>query len=345
MILFIQNKLLHYRRPFYNELGKHREVVVLHSGMPNREPEDRYREIVVPATKLGPFWLQSRIDETLSTLPIEAVVAMFDIRWLSSIAAMYRWDRKIPWIWWGLDEGRSQLALKAKLWIARRNNPIVFYNSHVLQKFAKLGLPREKLFLGNNTFHVPERLPFYSHQIKNKFINVGTLDARKQNTVSILAFKNVLEKSGLDLQFILIGDGEDRNKLEHLIKVEGLTGKVILTGSINKPEDLQAYYREAIASISYGQAGLTVLQSMAFGVPFVTTENAISGGEKYNIQSGLNGLLCADNIDSLESSMLDLACNLDFARSLGENAYNYYSEHCTIEQMANGFLMALEYHK
>ena len=51
------------------------------------------------------------------------------------------------------------------------------------------------------------------------------------------------------------------------------------------------FYKFAYCSISYGQAGLSVLQAFAFGVPFLTTENAISGGEKHNIENGKNGFL------------------------------------------------------
>ncbi|MBW7835264.1 MAG: glycosyltransferase family 4 protein [Sphingomonadales bacterium] len=343
MILVIQNKLLHYRRPFYNELCKHFEVAVLHSGEPNCNPGDKYKEIIVPVRKIGPFWWQQRLLETLSTLPIEAIIAMFDVRWLNIMLAMYRWDHKIPWIWWGLDKGASTLALKAKLWIAHRDNPIVFYNHLSLEYFNRLGLERDKLFLANNTFHVPDRVPCFTYPIKNKFINVGSLDARKQNDITIQAFNKVLQKTGRDLQYIIIGEGPERENLQSLIVKEGLVDKVVLAGSINNPKVLEKYYKEAIASVSFGQAGLAVLQSMAFGVPFLTKKNAISGGEMANIKSGENGILSEDNPQSLAEHMLRLAVDMDFARSLGEGAYAYYSQYCTVEKMAEGFLQALKY--
>ena len=170
---------------------------------------------------------------------------------------------------------------------------------------------------------------------------MGTLDVRKQNEIAIRAFKRVLQESRLDLQYILIGNGQERTYLEQVIISEGLTGKVIIIGQINDPAVLGTYYREAIATISYGQAGLAVLQSFAFGVPFVTKGNAISGGEKYNLRTGYNGYFCEDARE-LEGIMLRLASDLDLARKLGKNAYDYYSTHCSIENMASGFLQAMK---
>jgi glycosyltransferase involved in cell wall biosynthesis len=343
MIVFLQNKLLHYRKPFYNALSKHHQVVVIHSGNASCGPTDNFKEIVVPVQKIGPFLLQRDIHNHLLRLPVKAVIAMFDVRWLNTLKLMFYWDKKVSWIWWGLDEGGNSLALKAKLWIARRNNPIVFYTNSSLTRFANLGVGNGKLFLGNNTFHVPNRVQCYLNPNKNKFINVGSLDWRKQNEVTIRTLKRVREKTGLDLQYILVGDGEARQQLEELISLERLEGKVLILSSVNDPAVLQTFYSEAIASISFGQAGLAVLQSMAYGVPFVTKENAISGGEKSNILTGYNSVFCDDDPNSLESVMIRLVREPTWARQLGEQAYNYYSQHCTIDNMINGFLQALEY--
>lgn len=341
MILVIQNKLLHYRRPFYNELAKIDEVVVLHSGQSNRTDCDSYREIVVNAHNFGPFVWQSGILRTIESLKPAAVIAMFDVRWISSLYAMMWSDRKVNWIWWGLDEGKSSFALKIKLAIARRNNPIVFYTSDARERFIRMGLKSDRLFVGNNTFHVPNRRRCYESEVKDCFINVGSLDARKMNEVALLAFRNILRITDRELYFVLIGCGPDRNRLSRLIEEYGLIGKVVLEGDINEPDKLAEYYDRAIASVSYGQAGLAVLQSMAFGVPFITHRNAISGGEKSNIEHGVNGFFC-ENSGEFESFMLQLATDPKSVRDLGKGAYDYYSRNCTIQNMVSGFSQALK---
>lgn len=343
MMLVIQGQLPHYRRAFFNELSKHDDILVIHSGTPNERGEDCFRECVLPARNVGPFRIQSGLFNVIEDVNPDTIVAMFDIRWINTVKAMFRYDRKVNWIWWGLDEGGSALALKVKCLLARRDNPIVFYNSTVLSRFLGFGLNKEKLFVANNTFHVENSVPCFDHSVKNKFINVGTLDVRKQNDVTIKAFKTILEQTKRDLKLVLIGDGQERNRLERVIAEEGLNGRVILIGRIENPELLVSYYQEAIASVSFGQAGLAVLQSMAFGVPFVTKTTATSGGEKHNIIHEVNGIFCQDSQESLEREMRRLVESPDFSRQLGRSAYEYYQRHASVETMVEGFLYARRY--
>ena len=106
---------------------------------------------------------------------------------------------------------------------------------------------------------------------------------------------------------------------------------------------MKEFYQRAFAAISYGQAGLAVLQSFAFGVPYITGKDAISGGEKFNIVHGYNGLLINQNIDSF-SSVFELFTNdRELYRNLGANAYRYYKEHASIEQMCEIFCKAINY--
>jgi glycosyltransferase involved in cell wall biosynthesis len=258
---------------------------------------------------------------------------------------MYLSDSKIKWVWWGMDKGASKIALKIKLLIAKRNNPIVFYNSQIRREMIEKGVNASKCFVANNTFHVEGALPCFDNPIKDTFINVGSLDSRKQNDVTIRVFKRILLRTNLDLKLVFIGDGVERKMLEDLVIKEELFDSVIFTGHIANTKKLAKYYRDSIASVSFGQAGLAVLQSMAYGVPFVTKKNAISGGEKYNIIDGVNGILCEDSPKSLELAMLSLIQNKDYAHILGNEAYEYYHKFASIENMAENFIQAMNYNK
>ena len=76
----------------------------------------------------------------------------------------------------------------------------------------------------------------------------------------------------------------------------GLTDKVVFKGHIDKPDQLKYIYDNAIATVSVGQAGLAVSQSIGFGVPFVTHKDAITGGEIYGVQPGKTGDLLTSNL-------------------------------------------------
>ena len=342
MILVIQGYLPHYRLELFNALSALDEVMVVHSGKPTRRDSDRFEEVILPVKTLGPFRLQAGLLQLIVERQPKTVIAMFDIHWVNTIRAMYLFDRSLAWVWWGLDRGKSDLANKAKLFLARRPNPIVFYNEVARTTFAPDLGPTTQLFVANNTFYVADRVKSFRHPVKNRIINVGSLDARKQNDVTIRVLKKISDDTGADIRFSLIGDGAERERLAALVDKLGMQDRVELLGKIEDPKILAKHYAEAIASVSFGQAGLAVLQSMAFGVPFVTKHNAISGGEKYNITDGETSVFCEDRPDALEAALLRLFQDEDYARRMGEAAYRYYSEAATVENMVANFAKAID---
>lgn len=343
MILVIQGQLTHYRREVFNAMCDLDNVTVVHSGMPSRAENDRFSEVVLPVRKIGPFRWQKGIGRLVAELRPKTVIAMFDLRWFLTIWAMYRNDRSLNWVWWGLSIGQSNLALRAKLALAKRDNPIVFYHYVTRDAFLEKIASHAKLFVANNSLHVSDRLNSYAHTPKNRIINVGSLDARKQNDVTIKVLHKILQDTQTDIRLTLIGEGQEYENLRELIDTLGIGEHVELLGQIEDTAILARYYAESIASVSFGQAGLAVLQSMAFGVPFVTRKDAISGGEINNIRHGENGILCDNDPADLERVMRRLISAPDEARQLGRAAYDYYSGEATIENMVANFKKAIDY--
>jgi len=347
-ILVIQNEILHYRKSFYEKLSGLYDVTILHSGKSMVTLDDSFSEIIVDAIRIGPFYFQSKVLQYASEPKYDIVIAMFDIRWINSIKTMYKLDMEKPWIWWGLDKGLSstklvsRIALSLKVYIAKRNNPIIFYSNRIKDDFADYGLNENNLFVANNTFHISDRIKAYEYQKKEYFINVGSLVPRKRNKEFIEVIAKLRKTEGKDIRLMLIGSGEEESALKDYIKMKGVEDLVEMPGAIKDPHHLREYYKKAIASVSFGQAGLAVLQSMAFGVPFVTSKNSITGGEAYNIINGVNGLLCEPTIESLENNIVRLCEENNLALELGRNAYRYYSENCKIENMVKGFVKAIE---
>jgi len=104
-------------------------------------------------------------------------------------------------------------------------------------------------------------------------------------------------------------------------------------------KDLICYFEKAIASISPGQAGLSVLESFSYGVPFITSYDAITGGEIFNIRHGYNGFLIHNNIE-LENIMENLSRTRN-SRIYHQNAYKFYQDNRKITDMGNSILNAI----
>ena len=56
----------------------------------------------------------------------------------------------------------------------------------------------------------------------------------------------------------------------------------------------------------------------------------------------INSIFCDDSQKSLEDKLIWLCNDIENARKLGENAYEYFGKYCTIQNMAQGFIDAIE---
>ncbi len=341
-ILILQNKILHYRKSFYNELSKYYSVTILHSGNYTVQSTDNYHEIITKPYKIGPFFIQSIVLKEVKNQEYDVIICMFDLRWLNNILAMYLHNKKAKFIWWGAWLTENTLANNVRVHLSKKGSASIMYTHEAREDFISLGVDPSQLFVANNTFDVGDRIKSYENVVKDKILFVGSLDERKQNDILIKAFSNILLQVPNELNLVIVGDGGQKNSLEKLVYELKLQERVIFKGKITDPDILKDIYKESIISVSFGQAGLSVLQSLGFGVPFLTKANAISGGEKTNIKDGVNGLICEDKQESLEESLVHVCNDIEFARNLGKNAYEYYSEYCTIENMVQGFRDAIE---
>lgn len=341
-ILIIYNYILHYRKPFFNELAKKYDVTVLHSGEHSVNESDSYKELITPVKSLGPFFIQQGVIKEVLRPEYDVVISLFDVRWITILLFLLFRDKNKFHILWGAWVTESFIANKLRGFFLKRADANVFYTYEAEKGFSYLNIPKHKMFVANNTFDVGKRVKSFENEVKNRILFVGSLDARKENTVLIKAFSNILSNISDDISLTFVGSGSEKETLLRLVEDLNINNRVQFLGRINDTGILKEYYKEAIVSVSYGQAGLAVLQSMGYGVPFLTKINAISGGEKSNIKTGINSVFCEDNQSSLEENLSELCNDIIYSRRLGKCAYEYYEEFCTIENMTQGFIDAIE---
>lgn len=276
-------------------------------------------------------------------LHYDIIIFNFDLRWIYSVLfLLFIKINNTKFILWGAWLTDSLIANKLRLFFLKKSQSSLFYTHKSRLDFVYLGLDKKKTFVANNTFHVKNRLK--SFQAKNKFrlLNVGSLNFRKRNDLLIIAFANIIDKIPKKILLTFIGSGDEKQKLVNLVNKYKLEKRVQFIDEIEDLKELSYYYLESLCSLSFGQAGLSILQSFGFGVPYLTKINAISGGELYNIVDGYNGFLSKDCIESFQNKIILLCNNVCLSKELGQNAFNYYSEYCTIENMCQGFVDAIE---
>ncbi|MBS6396164.1 MAG: glycosyltransferase [Clostridiales bacterium] len=103
---------------------------------------------------------------------------------------------------------------------------------------------------------------------------VGRLDYKTKGLDFLLNIAEKLEKYISYYRFLIVGDGEDKIKLEEEVKRRNLSDKVNICEATN---NVKKFYEEADLLISTSRwegFGLTLVEAMMFGVPFVSFDNS-----------------------------------------------------------------------
>lgn len=233
-----------------------------------------------------------------------------------------------------LDKIYGYIMNKAEAVIFYMKEPITFWGNRI---------NKEKIFIAHNTVDVIHNKPLNTKS-KNRILFVGTLYKEKKIYELLDAYIEAKMRNNLDTFLVLdiIGKGEEFDKIKDIINQNKLSDSIILHGPIYDELKLEEFFSNSIICISPDQAGLSVLKSMGYGVPYITRENAITGGERLNIINGENGILYK-NKEELINIISEAFSTPSKYYKMGVNAKKYYDSNATISHMAQGFLDAIDY--
>ncbi len=346
-LLIITNEIPHYRVPIYNEISKIYQTDIYTYGVKIKVGDVNYKYFSLPSFRIGNFILFNKSIFKLSQkydivllymdfhCPQLALLSLFRkrkfalVNWSIGVSASYtkKYDEDKKWDW-----------IRFKL--MNRGDAMVFYSDYPIKRYADFGIDTEKLFVAHNTVQVTERVEISLK--KEHFLFVGSLYKEKNIYELLSAYLEVRNLHFSIPPLVIIGDGSEKRDIEKWVSVNKLGDFVKLKGAIYDDDELKFYYKSAIASISPNQAGLSVLSSFGYGVPFVTSVNAITGGERFNIIDGYNGYLYY-NKDNLTEILLNLSKDSKLVSQLSLNAQDYYFKNRTMEVMLRGLKNSIDF--
>ena len=345
-LLVIQNVILPYRVPIFNLLSKDFDVTVAYSlGKPFKTHVD-FKVVYLPVNNYARFVINKNSLYKFCQ-NFDVVIGMSNISWLSIMALPFNKNRKFKIIFWGIGVrasyntkfGEKTIWDKVRYVLFRRADALLFYSSYPLQRYLENRFDNKKLFVTNNTVAINRN---YKEVLRKDLLFIGTLYKQKNIYALLNNYLGALQKNNKVPQLIIIGDGDEYKNILEWIKDNNLTNKILLKGKIFDEELLSSYFSSSIACISPGQAGLSVLKSMGYGVPFITQKSAITGGEILNIKSGNNGVLY-NNDQELKNIILDITENTNKYIQMGREAKSYY-DHCRKpSDMVEGMSSAINY--
>ncbi len=346
-VLFITYRLQSYRMPIFNRIADDPNInlTVAHSSQLSEGKDNKFKEVIIPFKKIGNFtYYDASFGNFLGQFDV--VVCMFYLFNLSFLKLAIR--RKVKLIFWGIGVRASYNAKfdsptfmnNIRYFLARRADAMLFYSDYARDKYIGKGIDANKLFVMQNTVEV---LPSDDSAVRDKLLFIGSLYRQKKIFELLESYKNALERfDGIPKSLHIIGKGAEFDRINEWIKEHQLQEHVILHGAIFEEPRLKELFSSALACISPGQAGLSVLKSFGYGVPFITHEDAITGGERLNITNNENGILFKEFGD-LDDIILEIFKSPDKYIKMGENAKEFYASERTPEIMAQGFINAVNY--
>lgn len=344
-VVILQKRIKEYRVPLFDGIGEKYDTTLVGYLDPLIKG-DNY-SVLKLNHKYWPVSLDYICDKELKKLLKEAdvVIKSTDFRTINS-NILHIVAPKAKLIMFGIGVSASYNEhydevdeSKQYLKMIDKSDAVIFYYDYPKNKYVKQGADPEKIFISNNTVSVPE---MQLNRKPENLLFIGELYRQKGIDVLIEQYYNAYQENPDIPPLVIVGDGAERDVLENIVAEKGLNDKIKFMGKITDNDKLKSIFESAIVTISPKQAGLSVLKSMAFGVPFVTIENAITGGEIFNIENGKTGVILKDETE-LKDLILNCSNNIDLYNNMGEKAKEFYFKNRTMEQTVNAFDDAIQY--
>lgn len=228
---------------------------------------------------------------------------------------------------YGLAEGRLATYYQFDRWSLQRMDHVIAVSEELHQKLNDLRIPATRCSLihnGIDTEQFRRRCPVQEAKARlglpgHRLVigAVGRLTAVKGFDLLIRAVDQLL-KRGFDVELMIVGDGEDRPRLEELIVQLARTDRIRLLG--HRPDIKPIYEALDVFVLSSLNEGLpnVVLEAMALEVSVAASR---VGAVSQVVEDGINGLLIEPRqVEDMTRVLAQLLTNPELRQNLQQNA-------------------------
>jgi glycosyltransferase involved in cell wall biosynthesis len=338
-VTLLVNCIKNYREPLYSALAKNYDLTIIHEG-PYYIGDNLFTQYICKRKRIGPFVFNYGYFTKINNPDV--IIVMKNIRYFSYlITSIYYKLNGVKLIYWGSWFNDNNLANYIKIQLAKFADINILYSENFKVELIQKGVSNKKCVVANNTLNVPnsQNTSIYGDEI----LFVGTIEERKglKKIIESFFIYLVANEYYSNLKFNIVGDGPQKNDLILLVNNLSLSNYIFFNNGSDDHTILIDYYRKAKVFLSPFQSGLSVLQSFAYGVPYITSKIAISGGEKFNVIDEHNGLVLDNNFDLYKLFSLIENNSYDF-KLMGNNAYNSYNTVGNFNNFINVFKLSIE---
>ena len=171
---------------------------------------------------------------------------------------------------------------------------------------------------------------------------VGRLNPTKKPLLLVDAFIRAAPHLPSDVRLVFVGDGSQRDLLEHRANDAEVRDRVVFMGHISDVEELRAVYGRAIVSVSPGYVGLSLIQSLGYGIPMLIARDEPHSPEIEALVEGENGeLFESDSADALATAIIQMAAERELWLSRRAMIAELVRTTYTVEHMVATFAEAV----
>lgn len=158
---------------------------------------------------------------------------------------------------------------------------VLLYGNYAKNIMIKAGFNSNKLYVVHNSLDHNAQISLrnslaHSDQFRQHFGNsnhtlifIGRITKVKKIELLISAIAE-LRKRGREYNLVVVGDGDDRSKVETIVEDLGLTKQVWFYGSCYDERINAQLIYDADLCVSPGNVGLTAIHAMTFGTPVIS---------------------------------------------------------------------------
>lgn len=364
-VVIQQPALAKYRVPVFRELASRPGIDLLlvfadDGKVPNVATEE-FRSVFVPLkTWRGPgpelFWHPAQ-TRYATREHADVIVLVWNTRFLSLLPALRRARRNgVGTVLWGHGESKKDRgwATVMRRRLTKLADATLFYTRTMAERFIAAGGERERTFVASNSVDqtqiaaARDSVRGQAEAVERVRAEHGLRAGRTILFVSRLEPKNNLHllleataalKDELDgLRVLVVGKGEDDERLRGLSKSLGLEGVVTFLGAIYEEERLAPLFCASDVFCYPSNMGLSLLHAFGYGLPAVTGDNArLHGPEIEALRHEENGLLFShDDLGELQAALRRVLTDDGLRARLADGAAQTVAGEYSIKRMVDG---------
>lgn len=350
-VIKLESTIKHYNVPVYNIINQKYDFTVLYfeKSSDSAIEDCEFKTIYVPSKQISKFtYIKGNIAKICKDYDV--VIALDSINIINYFTLGFK-PHKFKLLYWGIGVPASytrHYGEAAKMYymvsdcMEKRADALIFYAQEAIDLHLKRGFKGPKMFVAPNTTSVLKRE--VKPEAKDSIMFIGSLYLEKGLQILLDAYKAAYEKDQSIVKLNLVGGGKPLPMIKQWVKDNNLEEGIRVLGPIYDNEAKADLFQKTLACISPLQGGLSVLESMGYGVPYITDANAITGGEAFNIEDGKTGLRVEGmSVEKLKDIILDISSNKQKYIDMGEKAYQHYWSYRKPEDMAQGVIDAIDF--